>query len=586
LDRLLPSRRLWLALWPLGVLAGLGSAAVLLTSTVADPQAPEVTMTLAIGWSLIGAGLVGWAERPGNPSGLLLVAAGLAWFLTTFGAAGHAVPFTLGLIVGNLFYAVVFHVLLAFPEGRLRGAARVPVYAVYGLVLTSPFLFMPFYDPQAASECGGGCPENLLLIDADQGVSDAVDAVLNSIAMVAVVVGLAILAARFRAASGPGRRVLLPVLLAGSAFLLAVFALLAVLLVDDDLGDTTFWIVASTLVAVPVAFLVGILRTRLVTGAALGDLVMELAGTTSATELETALGRALRDPSLRLAWWLGPLRGWVDVAGRPVALPEAGSGRTATVVEHEGEPVAALAHDRSLDDNQALLDAAVAAASLALQREQLQADLRARVEELRRSRQRLVEAGDAARRRIERDLHDGAQQRLVALAIDLRLAETALASDPERAAETLRRARGELAGALEELRELARGIHPAILTDRGLGAAIEILVGRSLVPVELHAIPDERLPPPVEAAAYFVLSETLVNVQKYAEASSVDVSVEQHDGVLVVDVRDDGVGGADVARGSGLRGLVDRVEALDGRLRLSSPPGGGTHVRAEIPLTA
>ena len=518
MDRLLQSRRLWLALWPLGVLAGLGGAAILLTSSHSDPQAPEVTMTLAIGWSFIGAGLVGWAERQANPSGFLMVGAGLAWFLTTLAAADNALFFTLGLALGNLFYAVVFHLLLAFPGGRLRGAARAPAYAVYGLVLVAPLLFLPFYDPQRDASCDG-CPQNVLLVDRNERIADVVDVAVNTLAIVSVVVGMVLLAARFRAASGPARRVLAPVMLAGAAFLASLVALVTVLMVDDGLADNAFWIVASTLVAVPVAFLVGILRTRLVTGAALGDLVMELAGATTATELEAALGRALRDPSLTLAWWLGPLRGWVDVEGCPIGLPEPGTGRASTIVEQEGQPVAALVHDPSLDANRGLLDAAVAAASLALQREQLQADLRARVEELRRSRQRLVEAGDAARRRIERDLHDGAQQRLVALAIELRLAEKAMAGDPTRAQEILAGARAELAGALEELRELARGIHPAVLTDRGLGAAVELLVGRSLVPVDLHAIPDERLPPPVEAAAYFVLSETLVNVQKYSEAA-------------------------------------------------------------------
>ena len=212
---------------------------------------------------------------------------------------------------------------------------------------------------------------------------------------------------------------------------------MTVLLVDDGVADNAFWVVASTLVAVPVAFLMGILRTRLVTGAALGDLVVELAGATSATDLEAALGRALRDPSLTLAWWLGPLRGWVDVEGRPLGLPPPGTGRASTIVEQEGEPVAALVHDPSLDANPACSTRPSRRRRWRCSASSCRPTCAPAWTSCAARAQRLVEAGDAARRRIERDLHDGAQQRLVALAIELRLAEKALASDPGRAAEIL-----------------------------------------------------------------------------------------------------------------------------------------------------
>jgi signal transduction histidine kinase len=203
--------------------------------------------------------------------------------------------------------------------------------------------------------------------------------------------------------------------------------------------------------------------------------------------------------------------------------------------------------------------------------------------ELRRSRARIVEAGDAERRRLERNLHDGAQQRLVSLSLSLRLAQARLESDPAAASELLTAAGAELAQALEELRELARGIHPAVLTDRGLGPALETLADRAPLPVELDHVPGERLPAPVEAAAFYVVAEALTNVAKYADATSVRVSVARFDGRAVVEVADDGRGGADPAQGTGLRGLVDRVEALNGRLDVESPVGGGTRVRAEIP---
>ena len=203
-------------------------------------------------------------------------------------------------------------------------------------------------------------------------------------------------------------------------------------------------------------------------------------------------------------------------------------------------------------------------------------------DELRRSRARLVEASDIERRRLERNLHDGAQQRLVSLSLMLRLAQARVNDDPEQAVGLLGQASDELAQALEELRELARGIHPAVLSDRGLGAALEALVSRTPLPVELELL-DDRLPEPIEAAAYYVVSEALANVAKYAEASAVAVSIASVNGHAVVEIRDDGVGGADPGKGSGLRGLVDRVEALDGRLVVVSPPGEGTRIRVEIP---
>ena len=205
--------------------------------------------------------------------------------------------------------------------------------------------------------------------------------------------------------------------------------------------------------------------------------------------------------------------------------------------------------------------------------------------ELRASRQRLVEAQETERRRLERNLHDGAQQRLVSLALALRLARERAAGAPKEATDLLERAAEELALALGDLRELARGIHPAILTERGLGPALEGVVARSTFPVELRAMPDERLSEPVEAAAYYLICESLANVAKHANASKATISVVRSDGRVVIEVADDGVGGADAAKGSGLRGLVDRVEALDGTLELQSERAGGTRLRAEIPLT-
>jgi signal transduction histidine kinase len=244
-------------------------------------------------------------------------------------------------------------------------------------------------------------------------------------------------------------------------------------------------------------------------------------------------------------------------------------------------PVAALVHDPALSEERALLDAVAAAAAIALENVQLNVELRARLEELRGSRARIVEAGDAERRRLERNLHDGAQQRLVAVALQLTLLENRIQGDAV-AEELAASAAGELQASLQELRELARGLHPAVL-EHGLCAALQTLATRSAVTTEVAYEADGRLPEAVELAAYFVASEALTNVAKYAEAGSAQVHVWRDGRSVFVEVSDDGVGGADDQLGTGLRGLADRVAALDGSLRFASPAGEGTVVVAEMP---
>jgi signal transduction histidine kinase len=294
------------------------------------------------------------------------------------------------------------------------------------------------------------------------------------------------------------------------------------------------------------------------------------------------LAESLGDRSVAIAYWLPDREAFVDEAGHPVALPEPGSGRAWTAVEQDGRRVAAIVHDAALDTSPELVEAAAAASSLAIDNERLKADLRARVEDLRVSRLRIVEAADEARRRIERDLHDGAQQQLLALALELRVLRSSI-SDPE-AGPLVDGLAVRLEAALRELRELARGIHPAILTRSGLDPAITALAARSPVPVDVHSAIDGRLAPPVEAAAYFVVAEALTNVARYADAARARVELRgDGNGGIVVVVADDGVGGADPNAGSGLRGLQDRLAVIDGVLAIDSPPGGGTRLEATIP---
>jgi signal transduction histidine kinase len=308
-------------------------------------------------------------------------------------------------------------------------------------------------------------------------------------------------------------------------------------------------------------------------------------GETNARELDIrgALADALGDDSLEFFYWLPDRAQYVDSNGRVAELPEAGSGRSWTPAEHDGELIAAIAYDDSLLDERQLIKATGSAAALALRNQRLEAELRANVEELRASRARIVQTSDTARRELERNLHDGAQQHLVSMALTLRLAQGKIDDDPAAAKELLAQASEDLSEATTELRELARGIHPAILTDRGLGAALGALATRSAVPVELSEVPEERLPMPVESAAYFVVAEALTNVARYAQATQAWVTVSRENGSAIVDVSDNGVGGADINAGTGLRGLQDRVAALDGKLELASSPDSGTTVRAVFP---
>jgi signal transduction histidine kinase len=332
--------------------------------------------------------------------------------------------------------------------------------------------------------------------------------------------------------------------------------------------------------AAPIAFLLGLVNARLARSS-VGDLLVELRTDPAPGDLRDALARSLRDPSLTLVYWLPDFRTYVDLDGRRVDLSDE-PGRATTLIERNGSHVAALQHDDALNDEPELLAAVTAAAGIAVENARLQAELRARLEELRGSRARVIEAGQTERQRLERNLHDGAQQRLIALSLELSLLEERLRDDSDAAAK-LSVARAEIAASLEELREVARGLHPAVVSAHGLEVALEQLVARAAVPVTLTVEVGSRLPESLEVAAFYLVSESLTNVGKYAQASGATVAVRMQGGVLVVEVADDGVGGADETQGSGLRGLADRVEALGGKLRVWSPLGRGTRVRAEIP---
>lgn len=523
--------RLRLLLWPAGAALGITGEAALYGLGDARHWAPDI----AAGWSLIACGLIAWSRRPESRSGLVMTATGTAWF------AGNFFSQALYLHRGPLIQLV-----LTYPSGRLRGRVeRVAVAVGYGVaVVTSVW----------RSESATIALSALLVAVAGYGFATATGrerrerlaALIVSAGVALVLTGNA--AIRLAFATGAGT----------SATLLAYELALCVLAVGLLAG----------LVARPWE------RVRMT------DLVVEL-GEGRSGSLRDALARALGDPTLEVGFWLPESNTFVDAGGRTVDVPGGGSERRVTRVEREGRTVAVLVHDPAVLDDPRLVEAVDAATRLAASNARLHAEVRAQVAELRASRRRLLRAGDAERRRLERRLRDGAERRLAGLAGPLAGANANVR--PETAVQ-VSRAQEHLAGTLAELHELAGGLHPRVLSDHGLAPALTALAERSPVPVEL-VLPDDRLPAEVEATAYFVSSEALANVAKYACASRVALTMTARDSRAVLEIVDDGVGGADPAGGSGIRGLTDRVEAVGGTLHVDSPPGCGTRLRVELPLS-
>jgi signal transduction histidine kinase len=485
---------------------------------------------------------------------------------------------TVRYLLGDLWAAVFVHIIVAYPSGRLQDRTdRRLVVTAYVAAVGFKVAFLAI----APADCRPVCGLPALLVPSQ------IAADVMQILAIGFVVGLFSLAIReivrhYRRAGPAGRRVIGPMVVASSIWCAMVFAGYAAdMFLDEAAQEATH---SANLLAVvqglliPGAILVGALLSQLARGN-VADLAMEIGRGVPVGELQPVLARAMRDPSLELAFPSPSGDGFVDPAGRPFTLP-VGPDRAVTPIERDGATLAVLVHDPTdLREDPELVEAVGSVARMALENERLSAQVRAQLEEVRESRARLVEAGDAERRRIERDLHDGAQQRLTTLAIRL---QTARSTMPEAAA-LLDDATAELQAAVGEVRDLARGVHPTLLHDLGLAAAVDALAERATIPVEVD-IPEIRLPGGVEATAYFVVAEALTNVARYADAKHARVHATVDADTLVATVEDDGRGGADPARGTGLRGLADRVAAARGRFDVTSPVGGGTTVRVELPL--
>jgi signal transduction histidine kinase len=580
-------RGLRLALALAALAAGLVNLALIVRAGDAPPRSLLYLVTAIVGvsWSFVAAGLVAWRRRPDNHTGALMVAVGLAYALPGLRLVQTPLGFTLYLLVATLPSAVLAHLIAVFPDGRATSRLqRVFIVANYATTVPLAFVQLLLVDPQQL-RCPE-CPPDLLGTGGQHPYGEGVMAVSDLWDVVLAGLLLWIVVSRWRRAPAPRRRGLAPVVQV-AVVLLVLFgvrqALRAVLSPPPPWLDGILDLaVLTTLMLWPFAFLAGLARSRL-DRSAVGDLAIELEQASSPDRLQQALARALHDPTVQLAYWLPDQQAFVDGAARPVELPPAGGGRSITVLRHDGDAVAALVHDAALDDEAELVQAVAATARLTIENQRLQAEVRAQLKEVRASRARIVEFGDAERRRVERNLHDGAQQRLVNLSLALGIArsQVPVTADGELAA-ALDEAAEELRLALAELRELARGIHPVILSEAGLGPALASLAERSPIPATVAAAPADRFSARVEETAYYVASEALANAAKHARASAVTISARRCDGGLLVEVGDDGVGGAN-PNGSGLRGLADRVAALDGHLRVDSPTGRGTRITAELP---
>jgi signal transduction histidine kinase len=567
-----PSPRTVLAIVTAGGVAGACLIALAYTSPEVAQPGLSAVLSCWVVLPYILAGLIAWHRRPESSLGALMVTAGFVTFLSFLNWSGNDLLYTLGVAAQFLPPVLFLHVFLAFPSGRLESRPdRAVVAAAYGAAaLTVPVLILGADDPR----------DVLAAADAPTAAN-----VLHTMQLLLVstlsVGGIALLIRRRRRAGRPLRASAGLLVDSFSLGLLMIAGLLLAGLfgwtgVQGPLRLATFAVIGTA----PIVFLAVLLQARLGRASA-AQLLVDLGVNPGPVELQDAVARAIRDPSARLLYRVAEYDSYADVDGQQMDLRHEPS-RSVTPITRDGRPVAMLLHDCGLDDDPRLLSSVAAATGMAIQNAHLHVELRARLEELRGSRMRILQAEQRERRRLERNLHDGAQHRLVALSLELGKLGYELSQDPLMRAR-VDAANTQVAAALAELRDLAHGIHPVAVSDHGLGVALESLATHSTVPVQVVGAPIARLPEPVELAAFYLVSESLANIGKHARASSAIVELKREDERLVVEVTDDGRGGATTERGTGLRGLADRVEALGGRLQVWSPAGEGTRVRAEIP---
>jgi signal transduction histidine kinase len=571
-----------LAAGPTALAVGLGALAVAQGpgrfTTYAGHSGLAASLTVTAGLSLVAAGLVTSFSRPAGRIGDLALLAGLVWFAPVWVGWDKGPPLvrSLGMLAAGFTFPLLLHLVLAYPSGQLHGTiARVLVAAVYleaALVALGQALFRhPFYDPN----CWANCTDNDFLVRSLPQLARVIEVADRWFTVAAATALVALCARRLLRDSGPTRRALLPIalpatLLAGAVIAHAV-ALQRRLLEDptDPAFRTIFALGCIAVMLLAAGLVWATVRTR-IQRRAVARIATNLGQAPPPGSLQAALAQAVGDPKLQITYWLPNAEHYVDATGQPVAEPVASPGRAITTLVRDGRRIAVVAHTAALPDLERELGAAV---RLALENERLQAEALAQLDQLRASRIRIVETGDSERRRLERDLHDGAQQRLLALSYDLRLARTQAQADGDsHTGSLLTQATDQAQAALGELRDLAHGIYPAILTEAGLAPALATLADAAPLPVEIRDTAQGRYPAAVETAAYLLVAEALDDAAGKGASHAV-VRTVRDGGRLVVTVEDDGTG-----RTSAMVKLADRVGALDGQLAVEP-----TRLQAELP---
>jgi signal transduction histidine kinase len=581
-----------------------GVAAVAMTATAgalgasaqtSEPTA-EAVLRAAFVAAPLGAAFYAWRMVPYQRFAHLLAVTGVVGFVTTLAEARDPTLYSIGRAAGWTLELLLVALLLAFPDGPLRARGDRRLVLAMGAVVAIfyfPTILLTdrFQVPSPYTSCVRDCPVNAFSLH-DGGLSFAplflgTGSVLVLVVMAGVLVRLR---RRVLDASAVQREALSPVLAVG----MARAGLVGILIVvrqagaDTDLVQAGATVIAWATPAISVAFVVGLFRSRLAAERTLRSLAASVRGAPPA--LQRSVAEAFADPTLELTFPLHdqPQR-WVDCHSEPVPVPAGSEGRCFRLIRDGHQRiVGALTGDRILDDRPELLDVATGLIAMAVEQRRLEQEAGAATREAQDSRARLAESADAERRRIERDLHDGAQQRIVAMRIELGLIEDLLHDDPDSAAARIRELEASADEALEELRSLAHGVHPALLSDRGLPDALRAALARSALPASFHAAGIGRYPPAIESAVYFSVLEALQNVAKHARGAR-RVTVHLNDdtcGELRFEVRDDGPGTSQEAleHGEGMTNMRDRVAAVNGSLRVTSAEGSGTTVAGRIPI--
>jgi signal transduction histidine kinase len=580
-------------------LSGLAAAVVLVSGQPGEHYLIALAGALTVAVP-VAVGLGVWGSGAYVAFGRLLVAWGLLNFLPVLSHSSDGALYSLGRIGVWLVEPVAIAAMLAFPWGQPRG--RIERGVVIGMAATIAVLYLPtalmverYPEPAFWVTCYQDCPDNAFMwLGSEPGFVEAWLRPLRELITVAVYVAVVVLLAwRLHRETHLGRRLVTPVLTIAILRCVTIAVGFPVRRADPTsiAVDVLSWVFVLCFPALAVAFFIGIVRSRLLAGSALRHLAVRLRQQRTADQLRDVLASTLEDRSLDVVYWMpAPARRWVDAEGREMQMPDARSKRAVTEVRDEGRRVAAIIHDPALCERQPFVEAAATFALTALENQRLKAQVDASLESLRESRARIQEMADSERRRIERDLHDGAQQRLVALRVRLELAAEAVEEEEEKEepaskAALLRELGGQVEEVLDDVRALARGIYPSLLADHGLDQALREAARQAPIAASVETRRLRRYSAKIETAVYFCCLEALQNVAKHGQGAASASIVVMDDGVLRFEVRDDGPGfDVQAAVGTGLTNMRDRVRAIGGALTITSRPGEGTRVAGFVPL--